>query len=170
MTVIETDRLRLSPVSVHDLDAYFVLSNDALVAATLSFMPHPLTRDRARDLMAEGMIPDGALRKIALRQTGGVVGFAGLHPDETGWAEIGYWLGSSHWGKGYAKEAARALYAEAIGLGWRPWATCLPDNLASAQILLGLGLKPVGRRDVRYRTGVPVREVVVYEAPGQDRR
>ena len=86
------------------------------------------------------------------RDTGALVGEAGLKPFEDGGAdvELGYAFGPAAWGRGYATEAARAIVAEAFGpldLS-RVVAVTRVENTASQHVLAKLGFQPAGRRDV----------------------
>jgi RimJ/RimL family protein N-acetyltransferase len=60
--------------------------------------------------------------------------------------EMGYVLAQSHWGQGYATEAAAAAlrfgFAD-LGLH-RICATCDPDNVASARVLTKVGMRLEG--------------------------
>jgi RimJ/RimL family protein N-acetyltransferase len=61
-------------------------------------------------------------------------------------AEAWYVLDEPHWGQGYATESAQQL----IGIGFgnyslhRIWATCVPENLASARVLEKVGMRKEG--------------------------
>src|SRR5690606_22865209 len=74
----------------------------------------------------------------------GVVGFTfreGRPP------EIGYWLGETMWGHGYATEAVRGLIdaAHSTGLYGLIAARSLEDNIASIKVLEKSGFKPTGK-------------------------
>ncbi len=43
-----------------------------------------------------------------------LIGICGVDPREDG-PELGYWLGASYWGRGFATEAVRALIDHAFG-------------------------------------------------------
>jgi RimJ/RimL family protein N-acetyltransferase len=105
-----------------------------------------------------------------------LIGGIGIHDDETGEPEIGYWIAPGHWGKGYATEAGRAVMDIARN-GLR-----LPklvsghfvDNPASGTVLRKLGFAPTGQVVPRYNLArqqdVPC---VLYEAnldPAADMR
>jgi ribosomal-protein-alanine N-acetyltransferase len=64
-------------------------------------------------------------------------------------AEIGWYLASRHWVRGYATEATRLLIDYAFGtLGYRRlFATADPDNAASRRVLEKSGLTLVGAVD-----------------------
>jgi 8-oxo-dGTP diphosphatase len=62
-------------------------------------------------------------------------------------ADLGYWLGRTHWGQGYGLEAARRLteWAFAALPISRVTATVAADNDASAAVLRRLGFAPAGK-------------------------
>ncbi|MGC4044128.1 MAG: GNAT family N-acetyltransferase [Armatimonas sp.] len=77
------------------------------------------------------------------RETGQVIGFCGIvHPGGQPEAEVKYALLKSHWGKGLATEAVRALLDyghQTHGLS-EIIATVAPANLASQRVLLKSGM------------------------------
>jgi ribosomal-protein-alanine N-acetyltransferase len=86
------------------------------------------------------------------RETGDIVGEAGLKPFEGGGldVELGYAFGAAYWGRGYATEAGRAIVCEAFGpLDLkRLVAVTSDDNQPSQHVLQKLGFHPDGRRKV----------------------
>jgi RimJ/RimL family protein N-acetyltransferase len=76
-----------------------------------------------------------------------LVGFVGPHfPADWPAQEIGWAIAKTHWGKGYATEAARAAMAYAAQtLKWRHVIHVInPENVRSAAVALKLGSKPEG--------------------------
>jgi RimJ/RimL family protein N-acetyltransferase len=67
-----------------------------------------------------------------------------IHPPK---ADFGYILCAAHWGRGFASEAASCVVTWALAQPeiFRVWATCHPDNLASAHVLEKAGLRLEGR-------------------------
>ena len=68
-----------------------------------------------------------------------MIGSVGLgrHGDDI---ELGYWIARSHWGQGYATEAARAVLGLAEALGHRRiFAGHFADNPASGRVLAKAG-------------------------------
>lgn len=65
---------------------------------------------------------------------------------DSGEAELGYYFLRSAWGRGYAREAARAL----VDFGFRElalhrvWGMCHTRNEASAKVMAALGMAPEG--------------------------
>jgi RimJ/RimL family protein N-acetyltransferase len=86
--------------------------------------------------------------KVLLRSTGETIGCCGLRPYhlERRIYEIGVHIMSSHWGKGYATEAARGVIHHAFEVLQIPklFAGHNPNNTASRSILLKLGFKYIG--------------------------
>jgi RimJ/RimL family protein N-acetyltransferase len=62
-------------------------------------------------------------------------------------ADFGYILCRAYWGRGFATEAASAIVGWAMPQPaiYRVWATCHPDNIASAHVLEKSGLRLEGR-------------------------
>ena len=61
-------------------------------------------------------------------------------------AEMGFVISPDRWGDGYATEAATAVLGfgfDSLGLH-RIWATCRPENLASARVLERIGMQREG--------------------------
>ncbi|MBM3940316.1 MAG: GNAT family N-acetyltransferase [SAR202 cluster bacterium] len=86
---------------------------------------------------------------IALKETGTLIGNCGLRrAGDNEWeGAIGYELAPSHWGRGFATEAARAMVDFGFGqLGLhRISSWCIADNAASARVLERVGMRLEGR-------------------------
>jgi RimJ/RimL family protein N-acetyltransferase len=75
-----------------------------------------------------------------------LIGGIGLHADETGAIELGYWITPSAWGRGFATEAGEAVLAMArdtLRLD-RLVSGHFVDNPASGRVLAKLGFVPTG--------------------------
>lgn len=84
---------------------------------------------------------------IVLRATGALVGVLVLKPfDDLPHVDLGWRLHPSHWGNGYATEAARGAVAYAFGtLGLDEVAAAtLPDNARSRAVMERLGMSYAG--------------------------
>ncbi|ODP36231.1 GNAT family N-acetyltransferase [Sphingomonas turrisvirgatae] len=112
--MIETARLILRPWEDRDRAPFHDMCRDPQVMATLG----PLMTREQSDLLVDRVI--GFQRELGYtfwalqrREDGAFLGFCGLKPGALdtpieGQVEIGWRLGSAHWGKGYAREAAQA--------------------------------------------------------------
>lgn len=86
---------------------------------------------------------------ITLAKTGELIGNVGLRREEPDapMADMGYELSPTHWGRGLATEAARAM----VDWGFGTWglhrihAHCIAENEASARVLLRVGLRQEAR-------------------------
>jgi RimJ/RimL family protein N-acetyltransferase len=92
---------------------------------------------------------------ITIAKTGELIGNVGLRRDHADdrMADMGYELSPTHWGRGFATEAARAM----VDLGFGTWglhrihAHCVADNEASARVLTRAGLRQEARlRDQQF--------------------
>ena len=143
---LQTDRLRLRPVTSADVDALFSMHSSAFV---LRYWDSPPWHDRMR---AERFIE--ASHQLASESTGvrltierasdeAFLGWCSLSRWNSDYrsATLGYCLADAAWGHGYATEAARALLQWAFGtldLN-RVQAETDTRNAASARVLEKLG-------------------------------
>jgi len=144
---LETPRLKLRPYIEADIDELLPLVGVREVAATTLRIPHPYTRENAADFLALAQEPDKIWLAVTLRSNGHQIGGIGLRVDrEHQHAELGYWLGVSYWGQGFATEAGRAMLRygfEELHLH-RIFASHFKHNPASGRVLRKLGLRYEG--------------------------
>ena len=80
----------------------------------------------------------------AITVSGELVGMAGLCSSGE-LAEIGYWVGRTHWGRGYATRAVSLLIAEARRRATSALiAEVFPENSASMRVLAKNGFERMG--------------------------
>ena len=135
--VIETERLRLTPITMDHVDLLVELDSDPEVMRYITG-----GRPTPRDEVAE--IVRGAIghRGIARDDDGDFVGWFGLASRGAREAELGYRLCQAVWGKGYASEGVRAL----IDLGFaergldRIWAQTMTVNVQSRRVMEACGM------------------------------
>lgn len=91
------------PLARHHLPRLQEFASDPAVAATTR-VPHPFPPDGAERFFerVEAMKADGSGRVFAIEDRGELVGVVGLHGIANGAAELGFWVGRPHWGRGYA--------------------------------------------------------------------
>jgi RimJ/RimL family protein N-acetyltransferase len=155
---LTTERLRLRPATLDDLDAWLAISRDAETAwwgepsSTLEDARASLERQ-----IANQEHYGFSLWPVELKLAGTVIGAAGLqHLADGEEIEVGYRFLREHWGRGYATEAARAAIRFAfdeIGLD-RLVAVTLPTNRASRRVMEKCGLSFVGVMQVYGRAQV----------------
>jgi RimJ/RimL family protein N-acetyltransferase len=160
VTVLETDRLILRELSLDDFEAVHAYGSDPEVVEHVPWGPNtePVT----------WAFLENALRKIAAdprqdfmyavvaKDTGRLIGSVGIYTDGHQ-GMLGYAYAREAWGHGYATEAALAMIGMAFDvlLLRRVWASCDPDNTASARVLQKCGMTLEGRlrddNDIRGR-------------------
>lgn len=149
---IRSERLFLRPGWPEDWGAIFSQIADEAVVRNLIRVPWPYTPEAARQFATLGQDRRCPHFLITLPGAQGVdlVGVIGLTPGHEA-AELGYWIGRDHWGRGYATEASRAVLRLARTLGHtRLNASHFIDNPASGRVLRKVGFCPTGRIEERY--------------------
>lgn len=142
-----TSRLRLRPYNESDIQELLPLIGTREVAATTLRIAHPYTEKDARAFLLLTQEPDKIWLAITLQSDGRQIGGIGLRVDaQHQHAELGYWLGVSYWGQGYATEAAH----EMIRYGFedlrmhRIFASHFKQNPTSGRILTKVGMRHEG--------------------------
>ena len=145
--VLHGGRLTLRPWQRSDAPAVQSVMADRRMGAYLPLLPTPYTAQDAVAFVTEGGTAGRGRGSsldcaVAENTTGELVGSASLNFPVSGRAsaEIGYWIASGHWGRGYATEATSTLarFGFAAGLG-RIQIQCDPRNTASARVAMRAG-------------------------------
>jgi RimJ/RimL family protein N-acetyltransferase len=144
---IDTERLRLYPLTEEDLDDLVELDGDPEVRRLVDTLGVLIPEDREERRTYEWERVGNAF-----------VGCFQLEPipDREDEVELGYRLRRHAWGLGYATEGARALVEHALDvLGYRRvFAHSLYDNPASIRVLQKAGLRESGPWSYRDMPGV----------------
>jgi RimJ/RimL family protein N-acetyltransferase len=145
-TVLITQRLRLRPRTMADLEACVAMDLDPDVHRFIygNRPPGPAeVRAQLRARIAAAWPPEGGIWAVEWQDASGFLGWCGLFPLEaSGLIEIGYRYMPHAWGRGVATEAARAVLDHGFrDLGFDPIvAVTHPANLASRHVLEKIGL------------------------------
>ena len=158
LPLLETPRLRLRTIERADVPALYAVFSDPQVMRYWSSAPMQ-DADEAIALHDDivAMMRDDTLYQwgIAPRDGDGLVGTVTLYRIDVAHkrGEIGFALGSTHWGRGYATEAVGAVVAHAFdGRGLhRLEADADPRNAASLRVLEKLGFVREGLARERYQ-------------------
>jgi [ribosomal protein S5]-alanine N-acetyltransferase len=143
--VLNGTRCVVRPWRPGDTESLVRHANDLEVAKHLrDLFPHPYTRADAHQFLAWATSADGARDNLAIQVDGeaaGGVGFKRGSDVERYSAEIGYWIGRAHWGRGIATEAVALLTAylfDRLNV-LRVFALPFADNVPSARVLQKAG-------------------------------
>jgi [ribosomal protein S5]-alanine N-acetyltransferase len=148
---LHTERLILRPFEMEDAARVQELAGDPKVADTTLHIPHPYPDGAAEKWIASHRqlfrFGEQVTLAITLKDGGDLIGAVGLVVSaEHRRAEIGYWVGVEHWGRGYCTEAARAMIDHAfdqLELN-RVFAHHFTRNPASGRVMVKAGLRPEG--------------------------
>lgn len=143
-----TDRLILRSWRFEDREAFAEMNADPLV---MEHFPSTLTRDESdafADRIAAGLERDGyGLWAVEVREGAPFIGYVGLAVPTfeaafTPAIEVGWRLGVSYWGRGYATEAAAESLRfafEALGLD-EVVSFTVPQNTRSRAVMERIGM------------------------------
>ena len=157
---IRSKRLFLRPGWPEDWAELFTAISDEGVVRNLARAPWPYTMEDAMDFARrpqERLLPHFFVTLPKADGPSGqgarLIGCAGLsqYGEEV---ELGYWIARSHWGQGYATEAAQAVLQLAKALGHcRIVAGHFVDNPASGRVLTKAGFRRTGTIISRHSLG-----------------
>ena len=155
--------------SEDDVDAIYDVFSDPRVMRYWSSGPLA-NREAATAMQRE--IAEGNLKEtmwtwgLALRDTNKLIGTVTLFnlSISNGRAEIGYAMGSAHWGNGYMNEALKALIVHAFDVMnfRRLEADVDPRNAASIRTLERLGFQREGFLRERWHVGGELQDAFFY--------
>ncbi len=155
---IRTERLVLRPPNLSDAVYIADLANDLDIARMTVSIPYPYRLEDAEGFLAAVAEGDGRQDKPLLIEHPdfGPIGMTGYHLDPASrFLEVGYWLGRTYRGRGFATEALRG----AVDWAHRGWgkralvSNHFEDNPASARVLTKAGFLHTGVRESRFSLG-----------------
>ena len=166
-----TERLILRPSWPEDAAPLATALSHPEVARNLLHVPAPYGVGEAQEWIERPRDPRLPQMLAFLRTRGAprLVGGAGIMRRANGGLELGYWIERSHWGLGFATEAARAVMriARATGLGL-VHSGHFVDNPASARVLKKIGFRDTGLVEPRRsRVRGNVVPLAVYQDAGE---
>jgi RimJ/RimL family protein N-acetyltransferase len=148
---LDTPRLQLRPFREDDAPAAHRVYSDPEVmryVATGPLADETMTARLLQDYIAHQRAWGYSFWAVVERESGALIGDAGLYRTPAGEVELGYTLGKPWWGRGYATEAAGAWLETAFArLGvTEVVALAEPANVASLRVLEKLGMTRDGER------------------------
>ena len=136
-------RLTLRPFTHDDAPAVQQSCSQYEIAHNTLMIPHPYPEGAAAEWIAKHQEDFDEERVVHFAiDDGELVGAMGLVLKGDGIAEIGYWIGVEHWGRGYASEAALEVLRygfEERGLE-RIFAAHYGRNPASGRVMQKIGM------------------------------
>ena len=153
-SLLTTERLILRPLTSGDAEASVTIMSPAIGRWTGSWTGLE-TAEQVGERITRYLDTEGSgfsfNRAMVIAETGDLIGWIGVRrlDAEPERGSLGYWIGEAWFGQGYAKEAARAV----VDAAWEALdiqvleAAAQIGNLASHRILLGLGMRHMGRRE-----------------------
>ena len=105
-SVVATERLTLRRPTLADVKAIARLANDRRIAENTRRLPFPYAEDHAVEFI-RGLAELQRETVFLIEQDTAPIGIVGIDFSTQDSAELGYWLGVEHWGRGFATEAAR---------------------------------------------------------------
>lgn len=156
MTILQSDNgLILRPWQDSDVESITKYANNPKISMNLrDRFPYPYTREDARDWIKFVKGHD-LVTHFAIELNSEAIGGIGLTIGDDIFrltAEIGYWLGEPHWGKGIGTEAIKLVTSygfDTLGLV-RVFAGVFENNAVSARVLekAGYRLEAVQRKSI----------------------
>jgi ribosomal-protein-alanine N-acetyltransferase len=166
---IYTDRLIIRQVKRKDAEDLFELCHRPETSQYSLWRPHnniEETRSLINYQLSLYRKHKSTFFVVELKETGRVIGTCSYVSIDENYkiAEIGYSILSDLWGKGYGTEVADALCGFAFDrmLVQRVYAHVLPENVASAKVLLHVGFEYEGTLKKGYFFDGKVSDVDVY--------
>lgn len=152
--LLRTRRLTLRPLTPADAEPTARIMSPAIARWTGSWKGLETAEEvgeRIERALAAERSGSSFNRAMIITGTGELIGWTGVRRSdaEPGRGALGYWIGEAWFGQGYAKEAARAV----VEAAWDALDLQVIEglaqvaNLASHRILLGLGMRHLGRRE-----------------------
>ena len=147
MTILQSERLTLRPLTLDDAEQIEILAGDPDVAKTTSNIPHPYPKGAGKDFVlgTKKLIQSNKLVLFGMvqKKSQDFIGVINLNLSlEHNRAEFGYFVGKEFWGKGYGTEAAQVLFSygfEQMQLN-RIYAATFAENVGSRRIMEKIGL------------------------------
>lgn len=156
MEKIKTERLLLTEwtLSQEDIEGLYEAAQDPKVGPPAGWKPHE-SKEESRNIIETLFVPH-QVWAIREKETGRIIGSIGLEEDRrrdgVASRELGYWLRTDCWGKGYMTEAAKAVIDYAFSrLNLTILAICTgPENRRSQRVIEKCGFSYEGRQRKGY--------------------
>ncbi len=173
--VLETGRLLMRVFVPGDEEGLQRAADYSGIAEGTAGVPHPYTIDDASAFI-QGRYNDfagktGGVFAIVEKESGEIVGCAGILRSKWDSAEIGYWITPGRWNRGYCTEAVERLIEYGFGKMElnRIFALHFPDNPGSGRVLEKAGMKREGLLRGYLKKGGEYRDAAIWAVTRQCR-
>ena len=148
MTTLKTERLFLRKLKISDKKRLINQIGNYNVSKNLSNVPFPYTIEDA-DNWYKCLLQKKMEFNYNIFIKNLLIGGVSLTNQENGSYNLGYWLGQTYWGHGYATESAKALifFAKTKIKPLTIEAEHNKTNFASENVINKLGFKYIGDRE-----------------------
>lgn len=163
LPTLTTERLVLRPLVEDDTAAMHIAMSDVDLMHWWSSAPHQ-TLEETRKYVAANAAQAQWLTWAITEDGGEALGWVVLTEHREGIRELGYILRRDHWGRGYAREAVRAVISHgwsAMGLR-RIFADVDPENTSSVKLLVDLGFRQEGHLRGEWETHIGIRDSLIF--------
>ena len=166
---IETDRLRIRPLTEKDVEELFAIYSDAETMKFWSCLPYTdvsQSREQVERAMASFQKGEAVELAVIHKEEDRFIGKLSIfnihEPSQR--AEVGYILSRSVWKQGFMREAMTALIQYAFGSLHlrRLEADIDPENKASAALLQKLGFEKEGLLRQRWNVAGKITDSEIY--------
>ncbi|MCA1029483.1 GNAT family N-acetyltransferase [Bacillus timonensis] len=149
--MLTTERLIIRSLIKEDAPIIEELASDYEIAKTTLSIPHPYPKGGAltwlQQVEEQNKLGKAVMYGIINKETNLLIGVMGLNLRKVfDRAELNYWIGKPHWGKGYASEAAQKLVSycfEELHLN-KVYAAAFTTNPGSWRVMEKIGMKHEG--------------------------
>ncbi len=149
--IIQTENLVVRTFRLSDAPRVRELAGKYEIAHMVGSIPHPYPSGMAEQWIGrhDERRREGKGYPFAIVHQGQLIGSVGLETDGGQYLELGYWLGTEYWRRGYMSEAAKAVLQFAFGWLSKPGiqARVIVDNAGSKRILEKLGFLFAGHQE-----------------------
>ena len=147
---LSSSRLILKPIEENDKFDFLEIVKDSLVKK--SYMLPDFTSKEEEDKFFN-RIADLSRKKerfvYGIYSTNKIIGFLNEVTSENDEIEVGYFIASKEWNKGYATEALKVAIEELFAMGYkRVVAGHFEDNPASGRVMQKAGMKLIEKEEI----------------------
>ncbi len=148
--VITTGRVIIRSPEVEDFETIWKMKNDPSVVeytGGVSKFSKTEAYEQHKQRCAEFENSEVKVFSVALKESNQCIGYCGLkHCETLSGTEILYGFSKEYWGKGYAKESAKAVLEYGLkNISSEIVAAVHPNNKGSECVLLSIGMKYIGK-------------------------